>query len=135
PPVQEAQPVSRGNRSHAEIAELALTLVGIPYVAGGSSRNGFDCSGFTKYVYAGSGIAIPRTSYDQFAGGTAVSRDDLELGDLLFFKTYDSGASHVGVYIGGGSFVHASNPRDLVKVTSLSDSYYASRYLGARRYE
>jgi cell wall-associated NlpC family hydrolase len=108
-----------------------MSLIGIPYAFGGTSRSGFDCSGYTQYVFKGSGVSLPRTSYAQFGIGSAVSRDQLQPGDLVFFSTYDKGASHVGIYVGGGSFVHASNSG--VKTTSLSDSYYESRYVGARR--
>lgn len=132
-PVQVAaankQQVSRSDNS--EIVDHALSLVGVPYVFGGSSRSGFDCSGYTQYVFKGSGISLARSSFDQFHSGSSVSRDQLKSGDLVFFNTYTSGASHVGIYIGGGRFVHASNSG--VRVTSLNDSYYASRYLGARR--
>ena len=126
--------VSRGGSGSSSIVDRALSLQGTPYVFGGTTRSGFDCSGFTKYVYAGSGISLPRTSYAQFASGSAVGRDNLRPGDLVFFSTYAQGASHVGIYTGGGRFVHASNPNSDVKVSSLNDSYYSSRYLGARRY-
>lgn len=126
--------VSRGSSESSKIVEHALSLLGTPYVFGGISKKGFDCSGFTQYILAGSGIALPRTSYSQFSSGVAVSKNDLSPGDLVFFRTYSKGASHVGIYIGGGRFVHANNPRVGVTVTSLSDSYYSSRYLGARRY-
>jgi len=126
-----ATPVSRGNGSSSTLIDHALSLQGIPYVFGGMSRSGFDCSGFTKYVFAGSGITLPRTSYEQFNAGSAVSRDQLQPGDLVFFTTYAQGPSHVGIYIGGGRFVHASTSG--VRTTSLADSYYAARYVGARR--
>lgn len=126
-----ASQVSRGETASSEIVRNAQSLQGVPYVFGGTTRSGFDCSGFTQYVYKGSGISLPRTSYSQFSVGTAVQKDQLQLGDLVFFSTYDKGASHVGIYIGGGSFVHASNSG--VRTTSLSDSYYLARYLGARR--
>jgi len=123
--------VSRGHGDTSTLIDHALSLQGIPYVFGGTTRSGFDCSGYTRYVFAGSGISLPRTSYEQFNTGTAVSRDQLEPGDLVFFSTYAKGASHVGIYIGGGRFVHASTSG--VRTTSLSDSYYAGRYVGARR--
>lgn len=124
--------VSRGNDSSTSlIIRNAMSLIGTPYSFGGTSRSGFDCSGYTQYVFRGSGVSLPRTSYAQFGVGTAVSKSQLQPGDLVFFTTYSSGASHVGIYIGGGSFIHASNSG--VRTTSLYDSYYASRYLGARR--
>ena len=133
-PVQLAMAVSRGSNGSSSIVERALSLQGTPYVFGGTTRSGLDCSGFTKYVYASVGISLPRTSFAQFASGVAVSKNNLRPGDLVFFTTYASGASHVGIYIGGGRFVHASNPRSGVIISSLSDSFYSSRYLGARRY-
>lgn len=132
-PVQVAatpkQQVSRSGGS--ALVDNALSLQGVPYVFGGTTTKGFDCSGYTQYVFNGSGSSLPRTSYDQFKEGSSVTRENLELGDLVFFATYDNGASHVGIYIGGGSFVHASNSG--VRTTSLSESYYAGRYVGARR--
>lgn len=125
--------VSRGFDG-SSLVNHAMSLIGTPYVWGGTTRSGFDCSGFTQYVYSGSGISIPRTSYSQFASGTSVSRNNLSPGDLVFFDTDGPGASHVGIYIGGGSFVHAANPRRGVITSSLNESYYASHYLGARRY-
>ena len=124
--------VSRGSGDYSSIKENAISLVGARYVFGGSSQNGFDCSGFTKYVYSLSGISLPRTSFDQFASGTAISRDELQPGDLVFFTTYAKGASHVGIYVGDGRFVHAENPRVGVIISSLND--FSSCYLGARRY-
>jgi cell wall-associated NlpC family hydrolase len=126
--------VSRGSSGSNSLVSRALSLQGSPYVFGGTSRSGFDCSGFTKYVYAASGISLPRTSYDQFSSGASVGKNDLQPGDLVFFSTYSSGASHVGIYMGGGRFIHAANPNSGIEVSSLSDSFYSSRYLGARRY-
>ena len=132
-PVQVAaapqQQVSRSDGS--SLVENALSLTGVPYLFGGTSRSGFDCSGYTQYVFQGSGISLPRTSVSQFNVGSSVSRAELQSGDLVFFTTYAAGASHVGIYIGGGNFVHASNSG--VRTTSLSDSYYANRFVGARR--
>lgn len=130
-PKQQLQ-VSRSSNTDASLLiRNAMSLQGTPYSFGGTSRSGFDCSGYTQYVFKGSGISLPRTSYAQFGIGSKVSREQLQPGDLVFFSTYSKGASHVGIYIGGGSFVHASNSG--VRTTSLSDSYYASHYLGARR--
>jgi len=130
----EIKQVSRGSDNFSNIVNHALSLVGTPYVFGGTTRRGFDCSGFTQYVFAGAGISLPRTSYEQFASGIAVSKENLQPGDLVFFTTYSKGASHVGIYIGKGNFVHADNPKVGVTITSLSNSYYAAHYLGARRY-
>ena len=123
------QQVSRSDGS--ALVSNALSLVGIPYLFGGTSRGGFDCSGFTQYVFKGSGISLPRTATEQFRVGSSVKRAQIQAGDLVFFTTYAPGASHVGISIGGGSFVHASNSG--VRTSSLNESYYASRFLGARR--
>lgn len=129
---EPAKQLSRGGGANTSgIVTTALSLKGVPYVFGGTSRSGFDCSGFTQYVYKASGISIPRTSYTQFNSGSSVSKQDLQPGDLVFFTTYSKGASHVGIYIGNGTFVHASDSG--VRTTSLNESYYKSRYLGARR--
>jgi cell wall-associated NlpC family hydrolase len=134
-PVQTASvsnpKVSRGSSDKSALINNALSLRGIPYVWGGTTRKGFDCSGFTQYVFAGSKISLPRTAAEQYNIGTPVNRQQLQPGDLVFFSTYKSGASHVGIYIGGGNFIHASSSG--VRITSLSDSYYQTRYLGARR--
>ena len=114
-----------------ELVEYAKQFLGTPYSYGGMSPRGFDCSGFTTYVYKQFGISLSRTSYDQFGNGYAVT--DLQPGDLVFFTTLSSGASHVGIYMGDGSFIHASSGASKVVVTSMSSSYYSPRYLGARR--
>jgi cell wall-associated NlpC family hydrolase len=135
-PVQTASvpnsQVSRGSSDKTALVNNALSLQGVPYVWGGTSRKGFDCSGFTQYVFAGSNISLPRTAAAQYNIGTPVNRQQLLPGDLVFFSTYQAGASHVGIYIGGGKFIHASTSSG-VKITSLDDSYYKTRYLGARR--
>ncbi|AHF06708.1 C40 family peptidase [Desulfitobacterium metallireducens] len=128
---QQTQVSRSSSTDSSKLVSNAMSLIGTSYVFGGTSRSGFDCSGYTQYVFKGSGISLPRTSYAQFGVGSAVSRNQLQPGDLVFFSTYDQGASHVGIYVGGGSFVHASNSG--VRTTSLSESYYASRYMGARR--
>ncbi|KLU60326.1 D-gamma-glutamyl-meso-diaminopimelic acid endopeptidase CwlS precursor [Peptococcaceae bacterium CEB3] len=133
-PISVAFAASRGGGGSSNIVDRALSYVGSPYVFGGTNRSGFDCSGFTKYVYAQFGISLPRTSFAQFDSGTPVSMDNLQPGDLVFFTTYARGASHVGIYIGGGRFVQAANPNSGVEVSNLGDRFYTSRYLGARRY-
>lgn len=133
-PISVAFAASRGGTGSSNIVDRALSYVGAPYVFGGTNRSGFDCSGFTKYVYAQFGVSLPRTSFEQFDSGTPVSMDNLQPGDLVFFTTYARGASHVGIYIGGGRFVQAANPNSGVEVSNLGDRFYSSRYLGARRY-
>jgi cell wall-associated NlpC family hydrolase len=109
----------------------ALGYVGVPFIMGGTSPSGFDCSGFVQFAFASIGIRVPRTADQQFYGGRAISGDPLP-GDLVFFQTYEYGPSHVGLYLGGGQFVNAIG-KD-VHVESFDSSYFRSRYLGARRY-
>ncbi len=111
----------------------ALSLRGIPYRNGGTDPKGFDCSGFTQYVFAQYGISIPREVREQFRVGTTVQADQLVAGDLLFFATTDPGASHVGISIGGDEFVHAPSSTGVVRVEHLGSSYWSPRFLGARR--
>lgn len=106
--------------------------IGTKYVSGGISTNGFDCSGFTMYVFDKIGINLPHQSGSQYQMGTAISRDNLREGDLVFFNTSGRGVSHVGIYVGGGKFAHASSSKG-VTISSLSDSYYVNRYVGAKR--
>ena len=115
-----------------QIATYAQKFVGYPYVYGGTSPSGFDCSGFVQYIYRQFGYSINRTATAQLSNGYSVSYDNLRPGDLVFFG-YGSSASHVGMYIGNGQIVHAQNSSTGVVITSLSDSWYASRYIGARR--
>jgi len=108
---------------------VAMQYLGTPYVWGGSAPGGFDCSGFVMYVYAQMGVSLPHHAADQFNYGVPVSRDQLEPGDLVFFD----GLGHVGIYIGNGQFIHAPHTGDVVKISSLNDSWYAATYVGARR--
>jgi cell wall-associated NlpC family hydrolase len=115
------------------LAGTALGLRGIPYRNGGSDPSGFDCSGFTQYVFAQYGIALPREVREQFRVGKAVKPDDLAAGDIIFFTTTAPGPSHVAIAIGGDEFVHAPSSTGVVRVEHLSSSYWSPRYLGARR--
>ncbi len=117
------------------IVAAATAFQGTRYVFGGTSRSGFDCSGFTRYILGQSaGVALPRTAMEQYLHGTSVSPDQLQVGDLVFFKnTYRRGISHVGIYIGDGHFVHACNETKGVTVSALSEAYYVNHYAGARR--
>jgi cell wall-associated NlpC family hydrolase len=114
-----------------EVADYAQKFIGTPYVWGGAVPGGFDCSGFAQYVFRQFGVAIPRTADDQFAYGQRVEGDPIP-GDLVFFQTYDWGASHVGIYIGNGYFVNSIGAD--VHVSSFASGYFSSRYLGARRF-
>lgn len=125
--------ISRGvNYIARRIISSAMDYMGVPYVFGGTSPYGFDCSGYVQYVFAHAGISLPRTADVQYEEGTPVSTAELVPGDLVFFTTYTYGASHVGIYVGDGNFIHASSSRG-VTISSLSEAYYSSRYIGARR--
>jgi cell wall-associated NlpC family hydrolase len=115
------------------IAGTALALRGAPYRNGGSDPSGFDCSGFIWYVLGQHGVRVARTVGEQFREGVGVRADTIEAGDLLFFATQGSDASHVGMAIGGDEFVHAPSSRGEVRVERLSAPYWSSRYVGARR--
>ena len=114
------------------IVSASMNYIGVPYVFGGTSPYGFDCSGYVQYVFAKAGISIPRTADVQYEFGTPISTTDLVSGDLVFFSTYTYGASHVGIYLGDNNFIHASSSRG-VTIDSLGSSYWSSHYIGARR--
>jgi len=122
---------SRGSSTAAGVVQTAYSYMGVPYVWGGSSPSGFDCSGFVQWVYARNGVIISRTADTQYMEGVPVK--DLQPGDLVFFTTYAPGASHVGIYLACTLFIHASSSGS-VRISSLSESYYTSVFLGGRRY-
>ena len=126
-------PPGHGNADGYALSGTALSLRGAPYKNGGISPDGFDCSGFVRYVYQQHGVAMPREVREQFKVGKQVDRGQLEPGDLVFFSTVAPGASHVGIVIGGDQFVHAPSERGVVRVESLSQQYWGSRYIGAKR--
>ncbi|MDD4237791.1 MAG: peptidoglycan-binding protein [Desulfotomaculaceae bacterium] len=137
--LQSANPqVALANRGQAldrdaqVIVAFAKQHLGVPYVWAGQGPSGFDCSGFTYYVFNHFNIDLPRMANEQFYAGSQVSK--LQPGDLVFFTTYEPGPSHVGIFIGDDQFIHASSGAGEVTITSLSEAYYQSRYLGARRY-
>jgi cell wall-associated NlpC family hydrolase len=111
------------------VVGVAMQYLGVPYVWGGASPSGFDCSGLVSYAFAQLGVSVPHSSYAIWGMGSAVSRDQLEPGDLVFFD----GLGHMGIYIGGGQFIHAPHSGDVVKISSLGEGWYASTYVGARR--
>ena len=121
--------------SGTSVVEYAKQYLGCKYVAGGSSpEGGFDCSGFTSYVYKHFGISLSRSSKGQINDGVAVEKSNLQPGDIVVFNnSSNTSIGHVGIYIGGNSFIHAANPKEGVIITSLSSSYYQKRYVGARR--
>jgi len=116
-----------------KVIKLANSYQGVPYTWGGTSPSGFDCSGFTHYVFLQNGITIPRTSAAQYNSGTWVQKSQLKQGDLVFFTTYKAGASHVGIYIGNGKFIHASSGAGKIVISDMSNTYYKSHYVGAKR--
>jgi peptidoglycan DL-endopeptidase CwlO len=114
--------------THGGVVGIAMQYLGVPYVWGGSSPRGFDCSGLVVFVFGQMGVSLPHSTYSLWNVGVPVSRDQLQPGDLVFF----SGLGHMGIYIGGGQFIHAPHTGDVVKISSMS-GYYASAYYGARR--
>lgn len=117
-----------------QLVDCAKQYLGTPYVWGGSSPSGFDCSGFVQYVVRSCGLTIGRTVEAQWEYGTYVDKSDLQPGDIVFFaNTYESGLSHVGIYVGDGNFIHSPSTGDVVKFSSLNSSYYQSHYYAARR--
>lgn len=122
--------------SGSAVAKYALRFLGTPYVWGGNQlRQGIDCSGLVQQVFKEFGIGVPRVTYDQINVGASVPVNKLREGDLVFFDTDRTkrGPDHVGIYIGGGKFVHAPRPGSSVKVSSLGESYYMNRWMGGRR--
>ncbi len=122
--------LARTSKLAQSLARSALHFLGAPYVFGGTSSSGFDCSGFVQHVFGMLGIALPRTADAQYDAGRPTVGGP-RAGDLVFFDTY-GGVSHVGIYLGHGEFVHASSSHG-VMVSKLSESYWASRYVGAKR--
>ncbi len=107
---------------------IAMQYLGTPYVWGGASPGGFDCSGFVMYVYGKLGLSLPHYTGSLYGMGSPVSRSELQPGDLVFFN----GLGHVGIYMGGNQMIHAPHTGDVVKISSLT-GWYASTYVGARR--
>ncbi len=133
-PRREASAATRpGHVSEYDLVGTALNLRGIPYRNGGSDQSGFDCSGFTQYVFSQYGVALPREVREQFKTGKAINRRSFEPGDLIFFTTTEPGASHVGIAVGGDEFIHAPSTSGVVRVERFSSSYWAPRLLGGRR--
>jgi cell wall-associated NlpC family hydrolase len=122
---------ARGIALASTLTHNAMKFLGVPYVFGGTSVYGFDCSGYVQHVFAMIGVHLPRTADAQYAFAHRIIGKP-KAGDLVFFQTYEPGASHVGISLGGDRFVHASSSHG-VMVSSLHDSYWAARYLGAKR--
>ena len=115
-----------------QLVSSAYKYLGVPYVFGGNTPDGFDCSGFTKYVFSHNGINLPRMADEQYLLGDKVSRSELIPGDLVFFTTYEPGVSHTGIYVGDDNFISATSSGG-IRVDSLNSGYWGSRYIGAKR--
>lgn len=123
--------VGSGN---ASVVSLAQNYIGAKYVYGASGPSSFDCSGFTMYIYSQFGYSLPHTASGQMSYGSSVSKSELQAGDLVFFRyNTTKAASHVGIYIGDGNFIHASTNNYQVKIDNLNSGHYANVYVGARR--
>lgn len=130
-----SKPLKENKDMGAIAARTAERFVGIPYRWGGDNVvEGMDCSGFVRAVYNLCGLSVPRTSRDQFKAGDLVTKDDLKDGDLVFFGASVDKINHVGIYVGGGRFVHAPRRGEEIRVTSVNESYFEKRFVGARRY-
>lgn len=127
-PVVPAEPIEA-----PPLVATALTFRGTPYRNGGSDPSGFDCSGFVQWVFAMHGLRLPREVREQYRVGGDIDVDDVQPGDLVFFETVSRGASHVGIAIGGGEFVHAPSSRGVVRIERFTTGYWAQRWVGARR--
>jgi peptidoglycan DL-endopeptidase CwlO len=124
--------LARTSKIAAQLTRSALKFLGVPYVFGGTSTSGFDCSGYVQHVFAMLGISLPRTADAQYDAGHRIV-GGMKPGDLVFFQTYAPGPSHVGIYLGHDKFVHASSSHG-VMVSSLRESYWADRFIGAKRF-
>ncbi|MEK4484744.1 C40 family peptidase [Psychrobacillus sp. FSL H8-0484] len=116
-----------------QIVSSAKSLIGIEYRYGGTTKAGFDCSGFLNYVYKKNGVSLPRTAAGMYSTGKTVKKANLAVGDLVFFNTSGKGVSHAGMYIGSGKFIHASTSKG-VRIDKLNDPYYwGNKYVGAKK--
>jgi cell wall-associated NlpC family hydrolase len=133
PGAESASSVPADSIDTYALVGTALSLRGTRYRNGGSGPDGFDCSGFTQYVFARYGLSLPREVHEQYREGRPVDPGDLSPGDLVFFATTDPGASHVGIVIGSDQFIHAPSSTGVVRVERLRSSYWSQRFIGARR--
>ncbi|MBJ6363011.1 C40 family peptidase [Paenibacillus sp. GCM10012307] len=115
-----------------KLSESIDQVVGTPYKWGGTTTEGFDCSGFILYIFNQYDVQLPRTSKTQAETGTKLEKDELRPGDLVFFNTDGKGISHAGIYVGNGQFAHSSSSKGVI-ISKLSESYYEKRYVTARR--
>lgn len=126
---------STASGTRQQIIDYAAKFLGCKYVYGGNTPSGFDCSGYVKYVFKHFGVELTRTSANQYANSVKIKKSELKIGDLVFFSQ-NAGSSkvgHVGIYVGGGQFIHAAAPGKGVRYDSLNSSYYSSHYIGSGR--
>jgi cell wall-associated NlpC family hydrolase len=131
-PLPSPQPAPLLDPRRTQVIFTAMQMVGVPYLWGGSTPAGFDCSGLVQYAYANAGLQVPRTAAEQFATATPLTLEDAVAGDLLFFNDR-SRTSHVAIYLGEGRFVHAPNGGSSVSLDKLETSYWRSHFSGAGR--
>lgn len=139
PKETQGKPLQKSAKNEKDMGAIAARtaerFVGIPYRWGGDNVvDGMDCSGFVRAVYNLCGLSIPRTSRDQYRAGGPVTKDELQDGDLVFFGSSEESINHVGIYVGNGRFVHAPRRGEDIRVTSVGESYFERRFIGARRY-
>jgi hypothetical protein len=138
--IPESYPVAQIKRSgkgniREELVRTARKFIGVPYLWGGETQKGFDCSGLTLVCYRLNGLNLPRNSRAQFAAGQKVARSRLETGDLVFFATHGGQrVTHVGIYAGGGQFIHAPRTGKTVRLANLASKYWSDAYVGGRKY-
>jgi len=120
------------SKNASDILATANSFIGVPYVFGGTTPSGFDCSGYTRYVFATAGINLPRMADEQYRVGYSVPKNSLQPGDLVFFETYEPGISHSGIYMGNGQFISATSSRG-VAIDTLMSGYWSDHYVGAKR--
>ena len=128
-----ATPVGRNSGNSNTIRAAASRYLNIRYMLGGTGAGGIDCSGFTRMVLQQFGVSLPRTARAQYGVGNTVSRGNLQSGDLVFFNTLGRGISHVGIYLGNGQFANANSYNGRTVIEAMTTSYWATRYIGARR--
>lgn len=126
---------SAATGTRQQIVDYAAKFLGCKYVYGGNTPSGFDCSGYVKYVFKHFGVELTRTSANQYANSVKIKKSELQIGDLVFFSQTagSSKVGHVGIYVGGGQFIHAAAPGKGVRYDSLSSDYYSSHYIGSGR--
>lgn len=128
----ESAPLLRSEKELPAVIATAKRYIGTPYRFGGVTPKGFDCSGYVQYVFQRHGVSLPRSADAQFKVGKSVRPAALKSGDLVFFSTYEKGASHCGIYVGDGKFIHVSSSKG-VRIDELKDPYWKPKYLGAKR--